>query len=566
MLGKTLRALAVFGIRGHLGLLASLLALAVAAHRSAADEAGSPFHVLVFSKTLGYRHASIKDGIQAIRELGQGHGFEVEATEDSGAFTPANLARFQVVVFLSVTGNVLDPAQEAAFKDYLLEGGGFAAIHGAVYGPSACEDGWGWYGGMFCCAFDNHSAVVPGVVDVEDPSNPSTANLPARWTRVDEWYNFSGSPRGCARVLATVDESTYQGGRMGGDHPIAWCRRVGKGRMWYTAMGHAPESFAEPLFRQHLLGGIVLAAARMPSDFAPNARAAAVLAWSRDAGAVSLLQGGQVVWRFNYGANRSKPFFHPLAVPDGPVLTWDQPPDHPWHHGLWFSWKFIDGINYWEENAGTGRADGLTIWREPQIETRPDFSARITIDLDYQPAGGPPVMREHRVIEVSRPDLQGTYHLDWVLTFTAADKDVLLDRTPLAEEPGGKPWGGYAGLSVRLAHGMQDIWAVTSQGPAGLASGTFRGRAAAMDYSGVIDKREVGVSILDHPGNLNAPSPWYAISDGTMSYFSPAVLCYQRHVLKAHESLELRYRVVVHAARWDGEQLRLASERYAEKH
>lgn len=216
--------------------------------------------VLVFSKTLGYRHASITNGIAAIQQLGSEHGFAVEATEDSAAFTAQNLARFQAVIFLSVTGDVLNSEQEAAFRDYVLGGGGFAAVHGAVFGPNACEDKWTWYGNVFCCAFSNHSAIVPANVLIEDASHPSTKGLPVCWSRTDEWYNFTGSPRGCARILARIDETTYEGGAMGNDHPITWCRRIGEGRMWYTAMGHTESSYSEPLFLQHLLGGIQTAA------------------------------------------------------------------------------------------------------------------------------------------------------------------------------------------------------------------------------------------------------------------------------------------------------------------
>ena len=90
--------------------------------------------------------------------------------------------------------------------EYILGGGGFAAIHGALFGPSACEDKWAWYGEMCCVSFKNHSAVVPALVDIEDGTNPSTAGLPKRWTRTDEWYNYDGTPRGKARVLATLDE------------------------------------------------------------------------------------------------------------------------------------------------------------------------------------------------------------------------------------------------------------------------------------------------------------------------------------------------------------------------
>lgn len=227
--------------------------------------------VLVFSKTLGYRHASIADGIVAIRELAAQRNVVVEATEDSAAFTAANLARFQAVVLLSVTGDVFDSAQEEAFKAFVLNGGGVAAIHGALFGPKACEENWTWLGEAMCAAFVNHSKVVPAIVVIEDKKNPSTIGLPAKWERTDEWYNYKGSPRGCAHVLATLDESTYEGGTHGADHPIAWCRQIGKGRLWYTAMGHTPSSFSEPHFRQHLLGGILLAAGIESGDFSANA-------------------------------------------------------------------------------------------------------------------------------------------------------------------------------------------------------------------------------------------------------------------------------------------------------
>lgn len=235
-----------------------------------AAPAETAWRVLVFSKTTGYRHASITNGVAVIRELGTQGGFGVDATEDSTTFTETNLAQYKAVVFLSVTGEVLTSAQKTAFRDYLLKGGGLAAIHGSVFGPLACEDKWSWYGEMFCCAFSNHSAVVAGTIKIEDGTNPSTRRLPQVWPRTDEWYNFTGTPRGCAHVLATMDESSYPGGSMGADHPIAWCRRIGQGRMWYTALGHTESSFDEPLFRQHLLGGIQLAAGKADADFSTN--------------------------------------------------------------------------------------------------------------------------------------------------------------------------------------------------------------------------------------------------------------------------------------------------------
>ena len=142
-----------------------------------------------------------------------------------------------------------------------------AGVHAAIAGDLATEGNWPWYGDALCASFTNHSSVVSGVVRVEDTGNASTSMLPARWVRTDEWYNFISSPRGKVHVLASLDETTYKGGTMGADHPIAWCHKVGNGRIWYTALGHTVASFSEPLFLEHLLGGIQLAAGVKPGNF-----------------------------------------------------------------------------------------------------------------------------------------------------------------------------------------------------------------------------------------------------------------------------------------------------------
>jgi cytochrome c len=218
------------------------------------------FEALVFSKTLLFRHPSITNGVAAIRQLGAENDFKVEATEDASVFTATNLARFKVVIFLSTSGDILNESQQEAFRGFIENGGGLAAIHAAVAGDVATEGGWPWYGQALCARFTNHSAIVQAAVKIEDRKHPSTAPLPDPWVRTDEWYNFINSPRDKARVLASLDESTYQGGTMGKDHPVSWCKPMGRGRIWYTALGHTEESYREPLFLKHLLGGIRYAA------------------------------------------------------------------------------------------------------------------------------------------------------------------------------------------------------------------------------------------------------------------------------------------------------------------
>jgi len=281
---------------------------------------------------------------------------------------------------------------------------------------------------------------------------------------------------------------------------------------------------------------------------------------------LALRHGETIVWQFNFGPNEPKPFFHPVALPDGRVVTWNRPPDHAWHHGLWFSWKYINRLNYWEPNRATGKPQGATEWSDVELTTNDDRAARIAMDLSYRPQDGEPVMTEKRVVEVSAPDEQGSYFFDWMSTFTANGKDVTLDRTPLPGEPGGKGWGGYAGLSLRLAKEFTEREAHSTEGPIDFGQqNRFRGKARAFDYHGLLGSKPLGVAVCDHPENLNHPTPWYAIRGNPMTYFSPAVICYGPYTLKAGKSFTLRYRVIVHPNRWDSERLEKEYAKFAGK-
>jgi uncharacterized protein len=215
--------------------------------------------LLVFSKTGGFRHASIKDGKIALQKLATEHNFGVDFTEDASVFTDVNLARYDAVIFLMTTGNILDDNQKAAFERYIRTGGGYVGVHSA----SDTEYTWSWYGGLVGAYFDRihgHSKIMQATIHVTDRTHPSTMMLPAIWIRTDEWYNFASNPRGKVSVLMTIDERTYKGGTMGADHPIAWYHEYDGGRAWYTALGHTSESYYEPLFLDHLWGGIIYAA------------------------------------------------------------------------------------------------------------------------------------------------------------------------------------------------------------------------------------------------------------------------------------------------------------------
>ncbi|MEV8228428.1 ThuA domain-containing protein [Streptomyces sp. NPDC079167] len=209
-------------------------------------------HVLLYSRTTAYRHESIPDGIKAFTELGEQHGFTVEATELPAAFEGQELGRYSAVVFLSTSGDVLTDEGRANLASYHRNGGGFMGVHAA-----ACtEYDWPYYGTLLGARFARHPPLQPGTLVVEDTGHPATGHLPRRWDLIDEWYDFRTNPRSGVRVLATVDEHSYEGGGMPDDHPVMWCHANGGGPVFYTALGHTGDAFRDPLFRSHLWGGL----------------------------------------------------------------------------------------------------------------------------------------------------------------------------------------------------------------------------------------------------------------------------------------------------------------------
>lgn len=207
--------------------------------------------ILVFSKTAGYRHKNIEKGVEALQELGRHHGFDVEHSEDAALFNDSTLSKYQTVVFLSTTGDIFDDEQKQAFVRYMNKGNGFVGIHAA----SDTEYDWPWYGEMIGGYFLGHPKVQHADIHVVDHDHLATKHLPDIWHRSDEWYDFKDLvPH--MNVLMTLDESSYEGGRMGDYHPLSWYHEYDGGRVFYTALGHTVESFEEEAFLQHILGGI----------------------------------------------------------------------------------------------------------------------------------------------------------------------------------------------------------------------------------------------------------------------------------------------------------------------
>lgn len=211
--------------------------------------------VLVFHKTEGWYHESIPTGIRAIEALGNGNGFTVTETDEASAFSEENLEKFALVIFLNTTGNVLNKDQEKAFENYINRGGSYFGIHSAA----DTEYEWEWYGKLVGAYFLDHPETQEAVVQVVKSNHPTVAHLPQEWSRKDEWYNYKNrNPN--VEVVLLLDEESYEGGKNGSYHPIAWFRELESGgRSVYTGGGHTEDSYSEANFKEHLLQCILFA-------------------------------------------------------------------------------------------------------------------------------------------------------------------------------------------------------------------------------------------------------------------------------------------------------------------
>jgi type 1 glutamine amidotransferase len=222
------------------------------------------FAVAVFSKTSTWHHESILEGVTAVRELGKLHHFDVFWTEDPNRlFKDEMLSKYQAVMFLLTTGDVLNDEQKAVFQRYIRSGRGFVGVHSAA----DTEHKWPWYNQMLGHMFVTHPAIQTATVNVEGRDFPGMERFAPRFLHTEEWYEFDASRSPMLKYLLSVDDSTYQPSekrraeaKTAPFHPISWYQPYDGGRAFYTALGHLPGTYSEPLFLHHLYGGIYWAA------------------------------------------------------------------------------------------------------------------------------------------------------------------------------------------------------------------------------------------------------------------------------------------------------------------
>jgi len=296
---------------------------------------------------------------------------------------------------------------------------------------------------------------------------------------------------------------------------------------------------------------------------------AALGEWQCDDQSLAWVSETNVFWRFSYDPGKGKPFFHPLAPSGKTPLTNFRPADHPWHYGLWFSWKYINHpndarhVNYWEENSA-GNSQGKTRWTPPAIETQTNGRATIRLKLSYVNPAGETDMTELRELQVSAPAADGGFTIDWLAHFTVGDTDLVLDRTPMPGEPGGQVNGGYAGLSARMVPLPVTMSVVTAAGSVErFVSNRARPNAAAVACNFNDGSRDIGsLAFFSDPANTAGDAPWYIIDSRQMPFICQALLAPKPRSVAAHGAFTLCYRIAVSPKAWTQADLAVSQKEW----
>ena len=218
----------------------------------------APRQVLYLTQSAAFAHAVLPHSEEVLRRIGaESSAFDVTVSHDASTLTAATLEGYDAVVFYTTGELPMRDDQKAALLAYVGGGGGFVGVH------SATDTFYDWpdYLALIGGYFDGHPWRQEVVVRVEDQAHPSTRHLGASFRIDDEIYQFRRWSRDAVNVLLSLDvtsvDLTAAGiKRTDQDFALAWTRREGAGRVFYTALGHRPEVWDDARFQRHLLEGI----------------------------------------------------------------------------------------------------------------------------------------------------------------------------------------------------------------------------------------------------------------------------------------------------------------------
>src|ERR1041385_632880 len=239
--------------------------------------AAAPHRILFLTATYGFRHGSIDASVEVMQDIAKSTGaFEIVHTEDVSLITAESLRNFDAVYFFTSGELPFSDQQKADLLDFIRRGKGFGGSH------SATDTLYTWpeYGELIGGVFDGHPWTQEATEDVEDPENPIVSHLAPSFRTTEEFYQFRNFSRDNVRVLLTLNTGSIDLkadgiDRTDGDFALAWIRKYGNGRVFYSAFGHFPESFTSPPLRTMLMKGLLWITGEMDADAAPRSGPAA---------------------------------------------------------------------------------------------------------------------------------------------------------------------------------------------------------------------------------------------------------------------------------------------------
>jgi type 1 glutamine amidotransferase len=476
--------------------------------------------------------------------------FTTQVTDKPDTLTYKNLINFDLVVSNANTwpdnAARLSPRWEADFLKYVMEGGGALFFHAGASSFYGWEDyfriGIGRWGKA-----THHNAPVVARMYGFDQKHPITKGL-AGFQIMDEVWEDTELFKGTKSIGSLKATNAKDGHPI--DEPALFVNQTGKGRSFFTILGHDERALVNSGLRTLLLRAAQWCSGREitiqpPAEMSTNRVAGKPLySWKETDTTFTLLNHKEIVWQFNYNDRFQRPYFHPLTV-NNTVITCVSPPDHPWHLGMWFCWKYINGLNYWEylnenRSAKTGyKSEGATEITGSKIVRNPDFSSDISLQINYHPLKGETVLNEERNYHISVPSGDGSYLIQEDHLFKALADSVVLDRTPVTIK-GGRVQGGYAGISVRF---NQDFTAPELRS----SSDSAQCAKCPWQYYGFqsLTGKKVGITIEQDPQYTPPTSSWYIINEPLIPffYYSPACIFDHKVTMKKGETLSLRYTI-----------------------
>ena len=531
-------------------LIFALVSIFSGSFASSWQQKVKPIKILIFSGSSN--HEWKKTTPLLVRFFDEAGLFLTQVTEKPDTLTFATLKKFDLVVSNANTwpdNNARWSSQcETDFARYVREGGGALFFHASA----SSFYGWDDYRkigiGRWGKETFHHAPVVAALYNL-DQKHPITKGIKG-FRIMDEVWEKTELCEG-AKAIGSLQATNAKDGHPV-DEPAIFVNQTGKGRSFFTILGHDERALVNSGLKALLLRAAQWCAGREVTINPPaeidlkRISSKPVYHWNETDTTLALVNNKDVVWQFNYNDRFQRPYFHPLTV-NNIMVTSLSPPDHPWHLGLWFCWKYINHVNYWEylnekRSAKNGyRSEGATEIVKKEITRHPDFSADIKLWINYHPQEKANVMTEERIYHVSAPSGGGNYEIAQDYKFKVVADSVVLDRTPPAIR-GGRIQGGYAGISCRF---NQDFTSPEIRNPADSAIC----QKCNWQYYGFksLTGKRVGMKIgLDPQYNLPT-CRWYVINDPLIPFFfySPGVVFDDKITFRKGENFRLKYLISV---------------------